>query len=86
MFCDGTTVRLITELLFLANERLLVLLLAETKLHSVQGKLFERIHRLSALLAISAPCFTRYYKVIIQGSTVVFKERSQLEGSHFSSD
>ena len=34
---------------------LLILLLAETKLHFVQGKLHERLHRLSALLTISAP-------------------------------
>ena len=34
----------------LANERLLILLLADTKLHFVQGKLHERLHRFSALL------------------------------------
>ena len=70
----------------LANEGLLILLLADTKLHFVQGKLNERIHRLSALLAISTPCFTHYFKAIIQGSTVVFKESCQLDESHFSSD
>ena len=39
----------------LANERLLILLLAETKLHFLKGKLHERLHGLSALLTISAP-------------------------------
>ena len=59
---------------------------ADTKLHFVQGKLHERLHPLSALLAITTPCFTHYFKVIIQGGTVVFKESRQLEESRCSSD
>ena len=57
----------------------MIFVLAETKLHFVQGKLHERLYRLSTLLAISAPCFTHYFKAIIQGSTVALRRVAKLE-------